>query len=122
MVGVATRCFYSDDEKKATLTTLWEEVARFTSVKHLDLEGVHHTHGAFTNLAKMTQLTHLNFSLKGYVELDTVDQQLASLSPPTSLDILRCHFCCCNGPSDPWGHVAYLNRNGYRRSWVDRHS
>ena len=87
---------------------MWEEVARFTSVKHLDLEGVHHTYGAFTNLAKMTQLTCLNFSLKGYVELDSVDQQLAALSTLTSLDILRCHFCCRKRPSDSWGHVPYL--------------
>ena len=108
MMGVGDCYQDSDDEKRAILTKLWEEVASFTSVKHLDLRGVHNTYGAFTNLAKMTQLTCLNFSLKGYVELDTADQQLAALSTLTSLDILRCDFCCCNRPSDLWGHVAYL--------------
>ena len=110
MMGVGECYKDSDDEKRAILTMLWEEVASFTSVKHLDLEDVHNTYGAFTNLAKMTQLTCLNFSLKGYVELDTVDHQLAALSTLSSLDALRCYFCCCKRLSDPWGHVAYLVR------------
>lgn len=76
-----------------------------------------------TNSAKMTQLTCLDFSLKGYVDLDTLDQRLAALSTLTSLDILRCQFCCCLRPSDPWGHVLLLSqhRNTLRLlSRVDR--
>lgn len=59
------------------------------------MRDVHHTSSAFTNLAQMTQLTYLNFSMKGqHVQQDTLDEQLAALSTLTSLDILRCHLPC----------------------------
>ena len=116
-IGVATFRMHSDAANRSVLTKLWEEVAGFTSVKHLDVKDVRHTHGAFANLAKMTQLTCLDFSLKGYVNLNTLDQQLATLSTLTSLDILRCQFCCCMRPSDPWGHVLWLSQH---RSFFER--
>ena len=85
-LGVATQTSYTDDEKKALLRVLSKQVARLTSVKHLDVKGA--MRGAFANLAKVTQLTqcYFNFSLKGYLDLDTLDQQLEALSTLTSLD------------------------------------
>ena len=91
MVGLPA----GDHTPQTALWSPWEGLATFTSVKHLEAEGIHHTEDAFTTLAKMTQLTCLDLAFKSqHVQVDTFDEQLAALSTLTNLDKLRCLFSC----------------------------
>ena len=75
----------------------WEELATFTSIKHLDVGDSCYTEDTFTNLAKMTQLTYLSFALKScddHVHASILDAQLTALSTLASLNVLRFHFFC----------------------------
>lgn len=71
---------------------VWMDLASFTTVRHLELIDVCHTYSAFTNLAKMTQLTCLTFFPVCPVDLEGLDNELAALSTLINLDVLKCHF------------------------------
>lgn len=80
-----------DDQEVERKAKVWARTLS-TSIQHLELIYGGHTYGAFSNLAKMTQLAYLMLSSVPSVEVEGLESQLAAPSSLTNLDVLRCHF------------------------------
>ena len=83
---------FNNDYSITRLAGVWASLVDFPTVKHLELNDVIETRGAYKSLAGLTQLTCLHFYPKHAEELVGLSQDLARLSTLTNLDVLRCKF------------------------------